>query len=101
MKPTPNITADTRAPNRFDTLMERLERAAAKGPQWIECEECAGSGKVVRTGEGFCICTECGGAGGYMTNPALALQRMRALELRESWTARVKTNPDGSLRLEA
>jgi hypothetical protein len=56
-------------------MMARLEVAAAKGPQWIECEECRGTGQT--SNDRFC--PECAGAGGYMTNPSLALERMRRM----------------------
>jgi len=81
----------------YARLMERLERAAERGPQWIECEECDGP---VRCDDIRRRCEECHGSGGYMTDPALALKRMRALTL-PILDLPVTRKPDGSAQVSA
>lgn len=95
-KATPSPTGEAGASNLSTGMMGRIERAAAKGPQWDECTTCNGTGDV-HDEPGFIeICQECQGAGGYMTDPKLALERMRKAfpALREDFDKLAALNRD-------
>lgn len=88
-------------------MMARLEAAAERGPQLVECPECDGQGWIGKSvprccggsdwecGASGCTgpieeceqeqCEYCRGSGHYETNPKLALERLRS-----SWTVVVK-----------